>query len=587
MKRLHPDTVARGSLRFAERLTLAGLPNLFSSPRRFLREVRGGATAIVAASVTVMTVGGAALISDHLWLIDQRDVLDTAAAAASVAATLEIDRQLTADPDIGDTDLNTALKAVAKRYVVLNLAHLPPDRLKNAKDTLGISLTVDRPERTVGVEAAADLGGTLFSGRMPLLGDYKGPEKTYASAKVDADSRPTEVILAIDVSGSMHSRLDGTPKKSRIDGTSKKSRMEIVKEAATQLVDILEPDEKKRLAIGVVPWHHHVRLDDATARRWSSKGWARYPTRRRYEVPYENCDYDSPDTCTNLPPAVEEALPASAPETWEGCLTEDRFEAGLAASLPAAGDLLDLPARKAFAQSFFRSGWGLSYRCLDQTSTSWPDDLMYQRCYKPPPHNRLAEDADQWPLQGLIQDAQSRCGTTPSLLPLSTDPAEIGKGIDDLAAVAPSETYSALGVLWGHRLLLPSWKDVLGDIGDVHPLDTDAPDGDKVRRAIVLLTDGEDTQCGNGNPGCDNSALGIARTDACSAAKQAGIEIFVIAAMKPDLVSDDLKDGLRACSSEPDNPDGTYVFLDNATPEALRSAFADIAKQLRTVRRIY
>ena len=345
MRRLHPDTAARGSLRFAERLTLAGLPNLFSSPRRFLREVGGGATAIVAASVTVMTVGGAALISDHLWLIDQRDVLDTAAAAASVAATLEIDRQLTADPDIGDADLRTALEAVAKRYVVLNLAHLPPDRLKNAKDTLGISLTVDRPERTVGVEAAADLGGTLFSGRMPLLGDYKGPEKTYASAKVDSDSRPTEVILAIDVSGSMHSRLDGTPKKSRIDGTSKKSRMEIVKEAATQLVDILEPDEKKRLAIGVVPWHHHVRLDDATARRWSSKGWARYPTRRRYEVPYENCDYDSPDTCTNLPPRGR----GSASRLRAGNLAgvpDGRPVRGRSRTLPAGGRRPSRPARE-------------------------------------------------------------------------------------------------------------------------------------------------------------------------------------------------------------------------------------------------
>ncbi len=580
MKRLLTDADARGRPRFAERPMLAGLPNLFSSPLRFLREVRGGATAIVAASVTVMTVGGAALISDHLWLIDQRDVLDTAAAAASVAATLEIDRQLTADPDIGDADLKTALEAVAKRYVVLNLAHLPPDRLKNAKDTLGISLTVDRPERTVGVEAAADLGGTLFSGRMPLLGDYKGPEKTHGSAKVDADSRPTEVILAIDVSGSMRGGLDGGPLSGR------KSRMEIVKEAATQLVDILEPDEKKRLAIGIVPWHQHVRLDDATARRWSSKGWARYPTRRRYEVPYENCDYLRPKTCTNPPAAVEEALPASAPETWEGCLTEDRFEAGLAPSLPAAGDLLDLPARKAFAQSFFTSGWAVSYRCLDQTSTRWPDDLTYQRCYKLPPNNRLAEDADQYPLQQFMQDPQYGCGTTPSLLPLSTDPAEIRKGIGDLAS-AGWYTYSALGVLWGHRLLLPSWKDVLGDIGDVHPLGTDAPDEDKVRRAIVLLTDGDDTQCGYGNPGCDDSELGIARASACSAAKQAGIEIFVIAAMKPDLVSDDLKDGLRACSSESENPDGTYVFLDIPTPEALRSAFANIAKQLRTVRRIY
>ena len=145
-------------------------------------------------------------------------------------------------------------------------------------------------------------------------------------------------------------------------------------------------------------------------------------------------------------------------------------------------------------------------------------------------------------------------------------------------------TYSALGVLWGQRLLDHSWKDVWG--GDLHPVDPDARDGEGLRKVVVLLTDGEDTHCGYGNPTCADSALGFSRTDACNAVRAAGTEIFVIAAMHPDEVSQALGDSLRACSSESDDPDATYAFLNNATPENLEAAFAEIANQLMSTRRL-
>ena len=72
-----------------------------------------------------------------------------------------------------------------------------------------------------------------------------------------------------------------------------------------------------------------------------------------------------------------------------------------------------------------------------------------------------------------------------------------------------------------------------------------------------------------------------------AAAKDAGAEIFVIAAMHPDDVSGDLGTALEACSSNAQNPEGTYVFLNNHDAANLRAAFADIATQLSTVRRIY
>ena len=167
---------------------------------------------------------------------------------------------------------------------------------------------------------------------------------------------------------------------------------------------------------------------------------------------------------------------------------------------------------------------------------------------------------------------------------MSTDRAAIIGAIDGLSPVG-IKTYSALGVLWGQRMLLSSWRSVWG--GTVHPVDPTSRSGRGVRKAIVLLTDGEDTLCGDENVACTDSPIGISRTDACTQAKNAGTEIFVVAAMHPDKVSTDLGTSLTDCSSKADKPEGTYVFLNNATAESLRAAFSDIADQLVTVRRIY
>ena len=51
--------------------------------RRFLGETRAAATGIAAVRLTGMTIGGAALVSDHAWLVDQRDVLEAASRCGS------------------------------------------------------------------------------------------------------------------------------------------------------------------------------------------------------------------------------------------------------------------------------------------------------------------------------------------------------------------------------------------------------------------------------------------------------------------------------------------------------------------------
>ena len=121
----------------------------------------------------------------------------------------------------------------------------------------------------------------------------------------------------------------------------------------------------------------------------------------------------------------------------------------------------------------------------------------------------------------------------------------------------------------------------------VHPVDPDSENGKGVRKAIVLLTDGEDNQCGGGDRSCSrHKSLGISRETACNLAKEAGIEIFVIAAMDPKEVSGGLANSLRNCSSQADNPTGKYVFINNTSKKDLEDAFADIANQLTIFRRV-
>ena len=552
MKPPLPERSRSRRIRPAGRSVPAGMPRPFPSPRRFLRDARGGATAIVAAAVTVMTVGGTALIGDHLWLVDQRDTLKSAAEAASVAATLEIHRQLADDSSVSDADLKATLEPVAKRYVLLNLDHLAPDRLKQAKDTLKVDLQLNRKGRTVGVTATADLGGTLFSRDLPLLGGYEGPEATVAKAGVEAEAPPVEVVLAIDTSISMLKDLLAKPVSY---ATRDKSRIAIVKRAAKQLVAILDPDGTNRVAVGIVPWNQEVHLDSATANGWSGKGWARYPAKRTYPVPYLP-DMGNP---------VVDTLPVSPPQPWKGCFDEHRIRSGVA-SLPALTEtaLFEPPSAAPFAQGYFTPMNGYSYRCRDASEK--PAGVV-NSC-----------------LEGHPDKAQVFCvgGASRSLAPLSTDRTAVDRKINGIFPTGAG-TYSSLGVLWAQRMLEPDWKDVWSG-GGIHPVDPETPEHTEARKAIVLLTDGE-----------DSPTAPISSTDACTVAKSRGTEIFVIAAMHPNKVSGGLKSSLRACSSTDDSeyprgtrrPGTTYLFINNATPETLEAAFTEIANQLRTFRRIY
>ena len=549
-----------------------------ASAKRFLRSTRAGATAVTAAAVTIMTVGGAALLIDQVWLVDQRDALKSASNAAATAATLAMRRKVTSDPTISDDDLKAALEPVAHRYVLLNFQHLSRERYDAMLASLAVEVRPNKNLGTVDVDVEADLGRSIFSA-MFASGGSASSDTTRAESRVENTIIPTEVVLSIDISGSMRQRLGPDSSGPRVD---------IVKRAARDMVAILNPNVENRKAVGVVPWGVMVQLDHDSAANWVRNGWTEYPRSRRYPYTYlcfPQGDCVSGDEVQALP-AVADLPPGE--DVWFGCLDEHRVEPGGVADLTAVSELFDHPSYKAFAQGYFPAEEGAAYECLQ---SPLPSDFSGQRCYdrdfrhrgarEPGVEFRRPQDHFCPPSVDfhvvssapLVVEAGDRL-EIPAILPLTTDREKIENAIDSLTPYS-GETYSALGILWAQRLLSHSWSNVWG--GGEHPLNPDADGNEGARKAVVLLTDGEDTA----------DLTRIQRGTACTAVKEEGTEIFVVAAIPQEFMTEALTADLEACSSAADDPEGRYVFLENYDEATLRAAFASIAAQLTTTRRVY
>ena len=121
----------------------------------FFDDTRAGAIGLSSVFITLMCFTGTAFVSDHIVLLHHRNVMQAAAASASIAATQHLAKL---DADLTDEELAGALAPLARRYV---LANLPEGTRESARDSLEVTLTPDREAGVVGVEASADLGGAI------------------------------------------------------------------------------------------------------------------------------------------------------------------------------------------------------------------------------------------------------------------------------------------------------------------------------------------------------------------------------------------------------------------------------------------
>ena len=429
----------------------------------FLRSTRAGATAIAAAAVTVMAVGGAALITDHVWLVDQRDTLKSAADSASIAATLAMNRMLEADSTLSDADLDDGLEPVARRYIELNLSHLPAARLARAKATLDVVLTIDRAASRVEVAAEADLGGTIVARALPLLGGYTGPDAMQVATAVKCAATPIEVVLALDVTASMHHKIDESLPKG---GDNR--RLNAVVNAAKALVRVLRATcDESSIAVGVVPWDKTVRVPDAAA--WRQNGWVNIGDNR-----------------TNV---------SAIPTDWAGCVEDREHDANPldATALASATSMsLDLPRSSPFPVFIYPDTRDFSVTPMaDSIKADFPD---LTDAIKDALETRLEalRENDYDDLGG--QGRRGRGGgnyncTSTKMLPLTTTLDTVVTTLDGIktSEVMGGGTMAHLGVTWGRRMLAHSWRTVWGDSASVHPIN---PADSEVTKVLILLTDG-------------------------------------------------------------------------------------------------
>ncbi len=431
------------------------------SAKRFLRSTRAGAAAVTAAVVTVMAVGGAALITDHVWLVDQRDTLKSAADSASIAATLALNRILEDDPTVSDAALKGDLEGIARRYIELNLSHLAAARLARAKETLDVVLTIDRAASRVEVAAEADLGGTLVARALPLLGSYAGPDALQVATAVECAATPIEVVLALDVTASMHARIDETLPKG-----DDNRRLNAVVEAAQALVKVLSATcDEASIAVGVVPWDKTVRVPDAAL--WRRKQWVEMGDNRTGAIPTD----------------------------WAGCVEDREHDANPldATALASATSLsLDLPGTSPFPVFLYPDTRGFSVTAMEEDIEDDFPDLADDIKNALETNLEALRDNDFDGLGGKGPKGRgghnSNCTST-KMLPLTTTLETVNATLDGIKTgeVMGGGTMAHLGVTWGRRMLAHSWRSVWGDSADVHPIN---PADTEVTKVLILLTDG-------------------------------------------------------------------------------------------------
>ena len=553
--------------------------------KRFLASRRAAGPAIpVVAAFIIMSLVGIAFVGDHNYLVQQRDALKAASAAAGLATAL---RMNSLDSGLNDAELKAALIPTARRYI---LANLPEKWRARAAEpgNLSIRLTPNRAAGTVDVRADAALSGIVFGRWLGSWGWSEIGIRTQVAVGTERIENVVELVLAIDVTGSMSQSIYKSGPNS---SAPENKRIEIVRQAALSLLDTLSSDgsnESGRIAVGLVPFNTTVNI---TAER---HGWV--------------SDHDAPHK--DIPPQFG---------PWGGCI-EHR---------PASADLdlsLATPSEAPFTMWFSPST--LEYRPAEREQLAL---LTGGPVKGNNDWEAVNTGVSPTPKYGK-PSPHFGCPGTP-IVPLTTDLDGLKQTVRHQLEPWPGGgTMSHLGVVWGRRLLAPEWRDAWGD--PRFPLDWGL-DGDLMNwKVLVLLTDGlnatldgkrvypgrylphnttyvsdytgygrvgmnaihppgtesEGFRAGSRFHGIDDgdgdpvdTLLDTLLRESCEFAKQDGIEVFTISAVPQGHKEErSLQALLTNCATSPD-----HAFVHNSSREGIQDAFRTIAQQLVRFRRIY
>jgi Flp pilus assembly protein TadG len=531
----------------------------------------GGNFAIMTAVLAVPLLFTAAYMIDVSTITRTKAELQQALDAAVLAVARE-------GKDVSEADANR----IAAQFLGGNL---DPEYTKLSVSKVGTEFTV-KAQTT----AQMAFGGLLGYSSWPIN----------ASSSADIAYASYEIALVLDQTGSMAG-----------------GKLASMKDAVLGLVDNMsaQVSDKDKLKFAMVPFNNFVNVGaqygpsfDKKGKQVAGTGAPWLDLKGATEIPQSELDVG----------ASRFQLYANMGVTWPGCV-ETRYLSGTdydiddtapdAASpstlfVPAFS--IDEPDTAAYGNSYIKSNARPNDNSVAEKKKRWAkygvktdllgkplnggllDPLLAGLGLVDDPGTKLKKvkiDSGVSKLNGLPKGPGNGCDVQP-LTPLTND----YKGIKDKvnALKAAGTTNIKEGVAWGHRLLSP----------DAPFSDSGAGKTANLERIMIVLTDGAnvfgnapndlgsryssdgylvDGRIGieSGGASATNALMNARTLAACTAAKQAGIEIYTIRLEEPDVATGTM---LKECASAEDH----YFDVPNRTQ--LDEAFAKIRNRIVRIR---
>lgn len=426
-----------------------------------------------------------------------------------------------------------AMAAQAQTYVNANISKARIDKVNDIKET---DLTVG----TDDVDVA--LSGQIQTSFMGLAG-YNILDVRASSLAKRAINGSVEVALVLDNTFSM-SETDS-------DGVSK---LDSLKNAANTLVTELNKNAKADVRIGLVPYADYINVGT----QYRKEKWLSIPV--DYTVPAvakSGCVINKvtvQGSCQRREPNYDCSVYVDGvlkPRTCTGACTAygpDRE--------------VEKETCKVNASAKREYKW---YGCIGSRTIG---------------KTRLNDDSPNVPYPGYVETSQ-KCLSP--IVPLTNSKSTITSSIDGMVYKLGSYepyTYIPAGMIWGVNLLSPGAPFSEGEAYD--------PQNKKPRKALVLMTDGDNTLKfrpsdgrhvafnSNGNAGnVEFRKVNEETIDICDYAKSNEIEVFTVAFM---VDNNDAKTMLQQCATD------SQHYFDASDPAALMAAFSGIAQSLSVVR---
>lgn len=324
-----------------------------------------------------------------------------------------------------------------------------------------------------------------------------------------------EVALVLDNTGSMSYTPDGAAE----------SNMEALRGAAQTFVDTLTSDgtDTYGIKIGIVPFANSVNV--------GKYGLGLNP---------DDTPYDDGSEFVTLPAGVSYTADPNSSTNWYGCLIEHN----------AAGWDEDIDTNDPYPQDVsddYEGPWDIyQYGSYRTTCTG---------------SGRRRVCTTAW----RVSSPNNSCPRA-TILPLSSDYDEITATIASMQA--HGYTLGNVGTEWGYKLLSPEKPFTEGA----------AWDSNTWRKAIIIMTDGENTKEGNYSYFWRDSKNQLSTTDyddrfleVCTQLKENNVTVYTITFQSGGAVNQEL---FESCATSPSH------YFHAPTQDELRQHFSTISGQL-------